>query len=130
MQLQVNRTRKSNIFTGGVMLINGRFFCYVCEDVVRNKKIAGVTAIPAGRYQVVITYSPRFRRNLPLLLKVPNFEGIRIHNGNNANHTEGCLLLGKTQTPDGVGQSRAAMAEFMPILSKALESGDVWLSIS
>jgi hypothetical protein len=130
VELQVNRTRKSNIFTGGVMLINGRFFCYVCEDVVRNKKIAGVTAIPAGRYQVVITYSPRFRKNLPLLLNVPNFEGVRIHAGNTALDTEGCLLLGKKETSDGVGESRAAMTEFMPILSKALESGDVWLSIS
>jgi len=130
VELQVNRTRKGNIFTGGVMLINGRFFCYVCEDAVRNKKIAGITAIPAGRYQVVITYSPRFRKNLPLLLKVPNFEGVRLHAGNSALDTEGCLLLGKKETRDGVGESRAAMAEFMPILSKALESGDVWLSIS
>ena len=57
-------------------------------------KIRGATAIPTGRYKVVISYSNRFRRYLPLLVDVPAFEGIRIHPGNVPSDTDGCLLPG------------------------------------
>jgi hypothetical protein len=68
------------------------FLSFILEDVVREEKIKNETAIPYGQYKVVITHSPRFRRNLPLLLDVPNYFGVRIHPGNSASNTEGCLL--------------------------------------
>ncbi len=84
MELRIKRTDFSDQSTIGELSVNGQFECYTLEDKVRPEKIAGKTAIPAGRYEVVISFSQRFQRPLPLLLKVPNFEGIRIHPGNTA----------------------------------------------
>lgn len=102
---------------------------YVLEDTVRRLKIPTVTAIPSGRYEVIITFSQRFQRPLPLLLNVPYYSGIRIHPGNIPANTDGCLLLGKTMMADFVGHSREAMAEFQPLLEAELKIGKVYIDI-
>ena len=86
--------------TIGKMLIDGAFFCYTLEDTIRDTKIAGETAIPYGTYKVIVNMSNRFKRLMPLLLNVPNFEGVRIHNGNTKEHTHGCILVGATKSKD------------------------------
>ena len=79
----------------GDFFINGKFFCYSLEDEVRfsDKKVYGKTAIPAGKYKVVLSMSNRFKRVMPLLVDVPNFQGVRIHGGNKAEHSHGCPLI-------------------------------------
>jgi len=82
--------------TLGMLSANGKFFCYVLEDVVRDpkaKKVHGQTAIPEGHYKVSFTMSNRFKRLMPLIENVPNFQGVRIHGGNHHKNTEGCLLV-------------------------------------
>lgn len=82
--------------TLGDLYIDGVFECIVLEDVVRNgPKVPHETAIPEGKYEVRITWSPRFKRHLPLLIDVPGFDGIRIHPGNTVADTSGCLLTGE-----------------------------------
>lgn len=91
-----------NVFTDkstiGDLLIDGNFFCYTLEDVVRlpNQKIYGKTAISTGKYEVVLSMSNRFKKLLPELLNVPNFTGVRMHGGNTSDDTEGCIVLAKT----------------------------------
>tara|TARA_R110000787_G_C13056662_1_gene407239 strand:+ start:55 stop:480 length:426 start_codon:yes stop_codon:yes gene_type:complete len=79
----------------GDLFIDGVFFCHTLEDEKRadNVKVYGKTAIPAMTYKVKVTYSPRFKRNMPLLLDVPMFKGIRIHGGNDSTNTLGCILV-------------------------------------
>ena len=50
--------------------------------------------IPAGTYEVRLTYSPRFKKYLPLLMNVPGRTGIRIHTGSKPEHSKGCILVG------------------------------------
>lgn len=119
MKLHLVRDVLTPDFTLGRLAINGVFACFTCEDAVRQVegrpvedwKIHGKTAIPKGDYIVIINYSNRFRRELPLLLEVPGFTGVRIHSGNTAVDTEGCLLVGKSRAKNGVGQSRLAFED-------------------
>lgn len=130
MELQVKRTDFTDSSTIGELSVNGQFECYTLEDKVRPVKIAGKTAIPAGRYEVIIDFSQRFGRLLPLLLNVPNFEGVRIHPGNAAADTEGCILVGEEKSQDFVGQSRAAFDRLFAKLSAAAEKEKNYLEIS
>ena len=133
MKLTLNRkwfTEKSTI---GVLYINDKFFCYTMEDVVRpaGEKVYGQTAIPWGTYKVVLTFSNRFETELPLLIAVPHFVGVRIHAGNTAKDTEGCILVGDSHTKDFVGTSRAALGRLMFVLRKAKQDGeDVTITIA
>jgi hypothetical protein len=99
MVIKVIRETYTEDTTVGVVLVDGKFFGYCLEDVVRGTgiKVHGKTAIPAGRYEVIVNQSNRFKREMPLLLNVTNFEGIRIHGGNTHEDTEGCLLIAKNR---------------------------------
>lgn len=96
--------------TIGVLYVDGARECWTLEDEVRPDgiKIWGETAIPAGVYRVDLTISPRFKRELPLLINVANFSGVRIHPGNTAGDTEGCILVGQDRAADSILKSRAA----------------------
>lgn len=111
-------------FTRGKLLLDGEHECYTIEDQVREEKIPGQTAIPKGRYRVVLTQSPRFKKVLPEILEVPNFKGVRIHSGNTADDTEGCIIVGQRQGKAAVFESRMAMLELMAALSSATEAGE------
>lgn len=141
MELLLRRLHLFDECTIGDLFINGRRECYVLEDTVREQpgvpveqwKVPGKTAIPAGRYPVVIDYSNRFKKMMPHILDVPGFSGIRIHSGNTAADTEGCLLTGltwNTDKPDWVGHSRAAFEMFFDELELALHAGqECWITI-
>ena len=126
MKLQVVRFMCGATCTIGELLVDGEHECWTLEDVVRpdGVKIAGATAIPYGTYDVVITFSNRFQRDLPLLIGVPNFEGIRIHSGNTASNTEGCLLVGEGHTGSMVTNSRVAFNKLFPKIRDAIRRGE------
>jgi hypothetical protein len=131
MDLRLVRKEFTEKSTIGDLLIDDSFFCFTLEDMVREPgvKIPGQTAIPEGRYRVVIDQSNRFRRAMPHILDVPMFEGIRIHSGNTDKDTEGCILLGMTKSKDFVGQSVLAFNRFFDQLYMGLGHGDVSISI-
>lgn len=113
-KVEVKRTFKGTEYTIGKLYIDGAYFCDTLEDVVRTgEKIAGKTAIPAGTYKVKMTWSPRFKRYLPEILNVPNFSGVRIHAGNSALDTEGCILLGLNKVKARVVCSKNAVEFFI-----------------
>ena len=68
-----------------------------CIDWSKEKKVAGKTAIPEGRYKVKVGWSPRAGKNVPWLKNVPHFKDIQIHTGNIPGHTRGCILVGSAE---------------------------------
>ena len=130
MEIRVERTDFSEDSTIGKLYVDDQFECYTLEDKVRPVKIKGKTAIAAGRYEVIINYSQRFGRLLPLFLNVPNFEGVRIHPGNTAADTEGCILVGQTKEVGFIGQSRLAFEQLFTKLKIASETKKIFIEIA
>lgn len=95
MKIEVFRKYKYPTSILGELWIDDEFFGYTLEDVYREKKVYGETCIEYGTYNVIVTMSNRFKVELPLLLNVKDFEGVRIHGGNTDRDTHGCILLGK-----------------------------------
>lgn len=126
MKITVKRLYKTDTSTIGELLIDGVFECYTLEDVEREVKVKSETAIPKGTYKVIINQSNRFKRLLPLLLNVPNFEGVRIHSGNSNHDTEGCILVGQTRGKDYIGKSRKA---FDKLFKKMQAAKDITITI-
>jgi len=140
MNLRLIREPSRRGATLGVLFVDDVFFCFTLEDQLRERagapvpawKVAGQTAIPAGRYRVVLTKSQRFQKVLPLLESVPGFAGIRIHAGNVHADTEGCPLIGLERSEFGAAEqkvyrSREAMNRLM--LRLAETKGETWIVI-
>ena len=128
MQITIKRLHKTDTSTIGELLIDGIFECYTLEDIERPVKIKAETAIPKGTYKVIINMSNRFKRLMPLLLNVPNFEGVRIHAGNTNHDTEGCILVGRTRSKDFIGQSRKAYVQLFKKMQAAKDISLIILS--
>lgn len=102
LKLKLTRKPSNAQATLGEMTVDGFPFCETLEDPVRELgpngegKVYGQTAIPAGTYRVAINWSVKFQKKMIAVLDVPHFTGIRIHSGNDAGDTEGCILLGHT----------------------------------
>src|SRR5690242_7467693 len=130
MELQVKRTDLTDESTIGWLWVNGEFEGYTLEDKVRLVKTPGKTAIPAEQYEVTINFSHRFGRPLPLLLNVPDFEGVRIHPGNTDADTEGCILVGDTKKPNFVGDSRLSFERLFGKLKTASATEKIFIEIA
>lgn len=126
MRLLLQRLQLDPDVTIGGLNVDDAWQAWTLEDTVRapGVKVPGATAIPAGKYRVDITFSNRFQRPLPLLLNVPNFEGVRIHPGNTAADTEGCILVGEDRLAKSVGRSRLAFAALFAKLLSAKARGE------
>ena len=137
MMLRLVREPSLHGATFGSLYLNGHWRCFTLEDEVREVvgvpvaawKVLGQTAIPAGRYKVVITDSVRFKRPLPLLVDVPGFTGIRMHSGNETADTAGCILVGRDRSPGRLLQSHAAFEDLFPALRGAYGVEDIWVII-
>lgn len=142
MLIEIKRLYKKADYTIGKMYIDDEYFCDTLEDTdrgltqvmtlaeIKEVKEYGCTAIPTGRYPIAYTYSPRFKKHLPLLLNVPAFEGVRIHSGNTHKDTDGCILLGENKAVGKVLNSRKTMDEFLRVLKPAIEAcEDIWIKI-
>lgn len=147
MELRLERTYKGPQYTIGHLYINNEFFCDTIEDVDRGitqdmpftntknntgywtdkdgnkiQKVYGETAIPTGVYEITLTYSSKFKKILPILLKVNGFDGVRIHSGNTQKDSLGCIIVGENKAKGQVLNSRNTMNRLMPLLEKAIEN--------
>jgi hypothetical protein len=126
MKLQLERQDFLPNCTIGRLFVNGLSFCDTLEDKVRDgEKIKHETAIPYGSYEIDLTWSNRFGKVMPQLLKVPNFEGIRIHAGNTDKDTSGCVLVGERSAETGkIINSRTTYERLFELLKDAHNKGE------
>lgn len=122
MELVLNRLIFTNKTTIGELFLNKKFECYTLEDVIRNEKINGETAIPKGSYKVIIDRSIRFGRDMPHIIDVPNFTGIRIHAGNTHKDTKGCILVGKFKGNNYIANSVLAFESLFQKMKDAISN--------
>ena len=102
------------------------FLCYTLEDIVRDEKVHGRTAIPAGTYPLRISRSFRFKRDLPEVMNVPNYSGVRIHGGNTHENTEGCPLVGTVRNhKDRISQCAPAVGLVMRAIAEGYTTLEV-----
>lgn len=135
-QLVLTRTTFTDNSTIGELTIDGKFICYILEDKDRKlesggKKIFGETAIPRGTYEIIINWSNRFQRQMPLLLNVPQFEGIRIHGGREVvtnKDTSGCLIS-CFKTEKGYQNSKEATRMVTELIAEKLKHNKVFITI-
>ena len=118
MIIKVKRVAFKKDYTIGKLYIDGKYVCDTLEDRdrglddsmneedIKKKKVYGETAIPYGTYKVSITYSNKFKKMLPLIENVKGFSGIRIHSGNTAKDSLGCILVGENKEVGKVINSR------------------------
>ncbi len=142
MEITIDRRYKladytiSRVYVDGERWGDGKAYCNALEDTDRGlfqgmaireltkRKIKGKTAIPSGMYNVRITYSPRFKKQLPLVEGVQGFDGVRIHSGNTAEDTDGCILLGENSVKGKVMNSRYWCNRMQVRIADALERGE------
>lgn len=140
MELKVIRKEFTSKTTIGELYINGVFFCYTLEDVdrgltqdmskkdIESKKVYGKTAIPYGRYEIIMSWSNKFKCVMPLVNGVVGYTGIRIHKGNSEVDTLGCLLVGMKKGVDKITNSTQAFDRLFVLLQEACSKGKVWIT--
>ena len=133
MRLTLMRIANRPTYCIGKFYIDGVYFCDTIEDTdrglddgmseaeIKQKKVKGETAIPTGTYPVYIPWSPKYQKPMPLLERVKGYSGIRIHSGNTAKDTEGCLIVGKNKEVGKVLESRKTYNELFKILNTTNE---------
>lgn len=132
MRMHVKRKWLSPVCTIGELFVDGELECFTLEDRYRpppEPKVPRETAIPNGIYEIVVNYSNRFQQQMPLLLDVPHFQGVRIHTGNTHHHTEGCLLVGRKREGDRILESKLAYEALFPRIQAAVQQGKVHMTV-
>jgi len=138
MKLTIKRHAKRDTYTIGALYIDGVKFCDTLEDTdrgltqdmaeadIKEKKVYGNTAIPSGHYKVVIDFSQKYQRTMPHILNVKGFEGIRIHSGNTADDSLGCVLVGENKRKGMLVNSRLA---YTKLFNKLVNADEITLDI-
>lgn len=133
LNLKLKRRFFGEDYTIGSLFIGDTYFCDTLEDKNRdlNKdgdlndknegKVYSKTAIPFGKYRVIVNRSPKFRRELPRLLSVPHFDGILIHRGNTVKDTAGCILVGENKVKGQLINSAVYERDLVNILKDAIQ---------
>jgi len=145
MNIELLRYSDNQESTTGLLFINGKFFCHTLEDRFRDVKVKGTTRIPDGTYDLgirkestplTLKYREKysFFKNHIEILNIPNYSGVYIHIGNNAEHTDGCVLLGNvvnnnTKTKGQISDSTSIYKDFYELVYPELEKSKITIWI-
>lgn len=136
MEIKLIRKYRNSNYCIDKLYVNGVYFSDALEDPdrgltdemsleeIKKIKIKGNTCIPYGVYNVTITYSFKFKRDLPLINNVKGFEGIRIHSGNTPIDTSGCILPGLNKIKGKVINSKETTEKLISLINASLSKGE------
>lgn len=129
MEIKVIRNILANDYTVGKLYANDEYICDTIEDKYRKiqkkeDKIYGVTAIPCGRYPVILDYSPKYSKLMPHILDVPYFTGIRIHCGNSDEDSLGCIIVGEYVSGVAGGWVSNSRLAYIKVFDKIKQASD------
>lgn len=145
MELFVKRAAPGDLSTLGALYIGDDATvpeCYTLELPLKDG-LPG-SAIPDGRYQVILAPSPKFQLEgrtdswiaryadqMPHIVGIPNRSLIMFHWGNLADETHGCILVGTRTGTNAVFNSRAAFEDLYPRIAWAVTtpSEGCWVTI-
>lgn len=140
MEIAIKRLWPVPGTTVGILYADEQQVCFTLEDEVcqidgldvAEWKVQNQTAIPRGRYNVVMDFSNRFGKIMPHLLGVPGFTGIRIHGGNRASDTEGCIIVGEKRIDDQtIADCPPALDSITSLIEQAIANNEeVWVTVS
>lgn len=142
MIIKIIRKEFTDTYSLGEMYINDKFFCYTMEDTDRNinedlptsaikeVKVPKRTAIPYGDYRIVLSFSKKLKRYLPLILDVPAFRGIRIHKGSTHEWSSGCVLVGMRKGKDKLLDIVEAENKLIEILESVNKTEAIYIKIT
>lgn len=147
MEILLIRNVRAENYTEGRMLFNGQPVCDTIEDRDRDAnrngrldgnevKVYGETAIPNGRYRVTLDHSPKFSpryggKRIPFVHDVPGFSGVRIHTGNTAADSLGCIIVGMRVGAGVVADSKATFFNRVlpPMEAADARKEEMWLTV-
>lgn len=124
MIILLNRFAKKASYTVGKIFVNNIYFCDSLELPVKGGGTEKMTAVAPGVYECGIIYSPKFKRNLIEIKNVPARTDIRIHAGNTAKDTDGCILTGKNTVIGTLVQSREYEEKLTQFAENAIKNSD------
>jgi len=138
MEMTLTRTNFDDKSTQGSLSIEGAFQCYTLE--LPNVNGEPGSCIPQGRYKVVLAPSPKFMTSsdpwvqeyagqMPHLEDIPGRSLIMIHWGNDPSNTEGCILVGESQSEDFIGSSRGAFSDLWDEIEVPASNGECWITV-
>ena len=134
LELTIERRYFKSTYCIGKLLVEGMPLSDSLEDKDRGltsdmptskiylKKVYGQTAIPYGRYEVRLTYSPKYATRpraakykglIPEIMEVPGFSNVRLHVGNSSADTSGCPLVGENKVVGRLVNSTQAFYDLM-----------------
>lgn len=152
MEIKTDRKYKKETYTVSNMFVDGVWFCNVIEDrdrglrsdqpisYIRKVKVPSETAIPSGRYRVILSVqSAKFSKKskymwckgfLPRVMGVPGFDGILIHAGTSAADSAGCLIVGMNTEKGKVTSSMVTLKKLYEKMQAAVQAKEtIWLTV-
>lgn len=130
--IKLVRARQGKQSTLSYLFVDGEFICYTLEDAIRDVKIKGETAIPAGKYSLFLnTYGamnarykrwfPDFHQGMIEIKEIPNYSYVYMHIGNNIGDTSGCILVGTSwELTDGDYELRKSRKAYISLYKRLI----------
>lgn len=126
--MTVERMTFTDLSTIGEVRFDGEFFCKCLELSCRKGDEGGRLAIPPGRYEIKLTFSPKFQRETAEVMNVPDRTGIRFHPANSYTELDGCIASGYRTETDAIFDSKKANDALHEEIKRRLAKGPLFVS--